>query len=58
MNWIIGGVAAIIVGYIISALTTLDALGNVVMAVGALVAVVGLVLMVAGGRNRPGGRRL
>lgn len=54
MNLIIGGVVALIVGYIINALTNLDALGNVLMVIGAIVAVVGLVLLLV---NRSGTTR-
>jgi hypothetical protein len=54
MNWIIGGVVAIIVGYVIAALTELGALGNVLMVVGAIVAVVGVVLLLV---NRGSGAR-
>jgi hypothetical protein len=56
MNLIIGGVVALIVGYLIAALSTLDELGNVLMVIGAIVAVVGVVLLLVN-RGRGAGTR-
>lgn len=55
MNLIIGGVVAIVLGYIIAALTELATLGNVLMVVGVVVALIGLVMLLV---NRSGSRRL
>jgi TM2 domain-containing membrane protein YozV len=56
VNWIIGGVALLIIGYIVNVLTKLDELGTIAMVVGAVVAVVGVVLLLVA--NRGGTRRL